>query len=279
MGAMKGMEMKLVTVTVMMLCVAGAVAQSSCTNVIIGMAPCLNYVTGSSSNPSSSCCKQLVSVVQSQPQCLCQVLNGGGATAALGITINQTQALQLPGACNVKTRPVSACNGGNGSSTSPATESPVGSPTGSISAVETPVASPTSSIPKQSTSPVTKSPVGSPTGVIPAVETPVASPTSSIPKQSTSPATKSPVGSLTGSIPAVETPVASSTSSIPKQSFDECTDSTTPLESDTPGEYGSKKEPWTSEEKSEGNRITKSPLHLVVLLLLIASFATTFTSF
>ncbi|KAJ9182137.1 hypothetical protein P3X46_006163 [Hevea brasiliensis] len=103
---------------------ARATAQSGCTSVIIGLAPCLNYVTGSSSTPSSSCCSQLASVVQSQPQCLCSVLNGGGAS--LGVTINQTLALALPGACHVKTPPVSKCNdAANGTSTS---DPPVGSP-------------------------------------------------------------------------------------------------------------------------------------------------------
>ncbi|KAI3927163.1 hypothetical protein MKW92_033583 [Papaver armeniacum] len=42
-------------------------AQSSCTNVIMGMAPCLTYITGNSSTPSSSCCSQLTNVVQTQP--------------------------------------------------------------------------------------------------------------------------------------------------------------------------------------------------------------------
>ncbi|XP_010096160.2 non-specific lipid-transfer protein-like protein At2g13820 [Morus notabilis] len=95
-------------------------AQSSCTNVLVTMAPCLNYVTGSSSTPSSSCCSQLSSVVQRQPRCLCSALNGGGMS--LGISINQTLALALPAACNIKTPPVSGCNGG---------VSPAGSPEGS----------------------------------------------------------------------------------------------------------------------------------------------------
>ncbi|XP_031395931.1 non-specific lipid-transfer protein-like protein At2g13820 isoform X2 [Punica granatum] len=86
-------------------------AQSNCMSVLIGLSPCLNFVTGSSSTPSSSCCSQLASVVQSQPQCLCMVLNNGGAS--LGVTINQTQALALPGACNVQTPPVSRCNAGS----------------------------------------------------------------------------------------------------------------------------------------------------------------------
>ncbi|KAE8714598.1 Non-specific lipid-transfer protein isoform 2 [Hibiscus syriacus] len=116
----------LVLVLVGMLC-AGATAQSGCTNVLIGLSPCLNYITGTSSTPSQQCCTQLASVVRSSPQCLCQVLNGGASS--LGITSNQTQALTLPGSCNVQTPPVSLCNA---ASPAPA-DSPVGSPeSGSI---------------------------------------------------------------------------------------------------------------------------------------------------
>ncbi|XP_050240625.1 non-specific lipid transfer protein GPI-anchored 5-like isoform X4 [Quercus robur] len=118
------MEMGLVLVLVTMLW-AGASAQSSCTNVIISMSPCLNYITGNTSTPSSGCCSQLASVVRSQPQCLCQVLNGG--SSSLGININQTQALALPGACNVQTPPLSSCNAASPSN------SPAGSPTSSDS--------------------------------------------------------------------------------------------------------------------------------------------------
>ncbi|OAY27966.1 non-specific lipid transfer protein GPI-anchored 5 [Manihot esculenta] len=99
---------------------AGAMAQSSCTNVLISMSPCLNYITGNSSTPSSQCCTQLSSVVRSSPQCLCEVLSGGGSS--LGININQTQALALPGACNVQTPPISRCNA------SPPAASPAGTP-------------------------------------------------------------------------------------------------------------------------------------------------------
>ena len=118
------MEMALVLVLVTMLW-AGATAQSSCSNVLISMSPCLNYITGNTSTPSSGCCSQLASVVRSQPQCLCQVLNGG--SSSLGININQTQALALPGACNVQTPPLSSCNAASPSN------SLAGSPTSSDS--------------------------------------------------------------------------------------------------------------------------------------------------
>ncbi|KAI0501223.1 hypothetical protein KFK09_016166 [Dendrobium nobile] len=86
-----------------------AFAQSSdCTSTIISLAPCLNYITGSSDTPAVPCCTQLAQVVQTDPKCLCLVLNGGASQ--FGVTLNQTKALALPGACNVQTPPVSRCN-------------------------------------------------------------------------------------------------------------------------------------------------------------------------
>ncbi|XP_041011766.1 non-specific lipid transfer protein GPI-anchored 5-like [Juglans microcarpa x Juglans regia] len=124
--ALRGIDMALAVVLVSILS-ARAAAQSGCNSVLVGLAPCLKYITGSSSTPSSSCCSQLASAVQSQPQCLCTALNGGGAS--LGITINQTLALALPGACNVQTPPVSQCNAANGPAPSPVA-SPLSSPEG-----------------------------------------------------------------------------------------------------------------------------------------------------
>ncbi|GMI85776.1 glycosylphosphatidylinositol-anchored lipid protein transfer 5 [Hibiscus trionum] len=104
----------------------GALAQSSssCTNVLISMSPCLNYIQGNSSTPSSSCCSQLANVVSSQPRCLCEVLNGGGSS--LGIDVNQTQAMALPTACNVRTPPASQCNASSPSGSPSGTNSPTG---------------------------------------------------------------------------------------------------------------------------------------------------------
>ncbi|KAK8654268.1 hypothetical protein V6N13_128239 [Hibiscus sabdariffa] len=124
--ASRGFQTGLILVLMGMLW-AGANAQS-CTTALTSLSPCLNYVTGNSSTPSSSCCSQLKNIVQSSPQCLCTVLNGG---ASLGITINQTLALQLPGTCQVQTPSISQCNNG-GTSGTPATP-PAASPTGSPS--------------------------------------------------------------------------------------------------------------------------------------------------
>ncbi|KAL0914335.1 hypothetical protein M5K25_014676 [Dendrobium thyrsiflorum] len=86
---------------------ASAQSSSDCSSTIISLAPCLNYITGSSDTPDVPCCSQLAKVVQSEPKCLCLVLNGGASQ--FGVTLNQTKALALPGACNVQTPPVSRC--------------------------------------------------------------------------------------------------------------------------------------------------------------------------
>ncbi|CAL9767475.1 unnamed protein product [Musa acuminata subsp. burmannicoides] len=103
-------------------------AQSGCTTAIISLAPCLSYISGNSSMPSSSCCSQLASVVKSQPACLCSVLNGGASS--FGITVNQTRALAMPASCKVQTPPVSECNSVAGG--------PAKSPTSSPAAPATP---------------------------------------------------------------------------------------------------------------------------------------------
>ncbi|CAI0374604.1 unnamed protein product [Linum tenue] len=99
----------------------GATAQSSssCTNTLVSLSPCLDYITGNSTTPTRSCCTQLGNVAGSQPECLCQVIGGGGGGNSLGININQTQALALPAACKVQTPPASSCNNGKRSLLSP----------------------------------------------------------------------------------------------------------------------------------------------------------------
>ncbi|KAH7864684.1 hypothetical protein Vadar_032577 [Vaccinium darrowii] len=100
----------------------GAMAQSSCSSVLISLSPCLDFIQGNTSIPSPACCTQLATVVGSQPECLCEVINN---SSSLGININRTQALALPGACNVQTPPISHCK-----ATSP-TASPTGAPASS----------------------------------------------------------------------------------------------------------------------------------------------------
>ncbi|KAB5568357.1 hypothetical protein DKX38_002150 [Salix brachista] len=145
-GARVGLVLLLVAITC-----GGAIAQSSCTSTLMTLAPCLNYVTGNSTSPSSSCCSQLGNVVQTSPQCLCLLLNNSGAS--LGITVNQTLALNLPGSCKVQTPPMSQCQAATAptASATPPVSSPASSPADSSYQTPEPALTPSeSSIPSAS---------------------------------------------------------------------------------------------------------------------------------
>jgi len=86
-----------------------AQATSGCTASILSLAPCLSFTAGNTSAPGASCCSALAGVVRGAPRCLCAVLGGGAAS--LGVTVNATRALELPGKCKILTPPVSQCNG------------------------------------------------------------------------------------------------------------------------------------------------------------------------
>ncbi|KAK1295569.1 hypothetical protein QJS10_CPA16g01106 [Acorus calamus] len=142
--ALRGLFSCFIVVLVAATLIVESSAQSGCTTAIIGLAPCLNFITGNTSTPASSCCSQLASVVQSNPRCLCTLLNGGGSS--FGINVNQTLALALPGACNVQTPPVSQCN------------------TAATTPAETPTATPSVPSNPNPTSPSVPSTPSAPTG-------------------------------------------------------------------------------------------------------------------
>ncbi|XBJ14331.1 hypothetical protein VPH35_006382 [Triticum aestivum] len=126
---------------------ASAQSTSGCTQTLIGMSPCLNYITGNETAPSKSCCSQLATVVSSRPECLCVVLNADPTRfdstdpAALGLgAVNKTRALGLPDQCGVKTPPLSNC--ASAPTTSPSSGAPAGqTPTSSgVGSKSTPTA-------------------------------------------------------------------------------------------------------------------------------------------
>ncbi|KAE8768914.1 non-specific lipid transfer protein GPI-anchored 2-like [Hordeum vulgare] len=133
----------LVVVAAACMLAGGASAQSTsgCTQTLIGMSPCLNYITGNETAPSKSCCSQLASVVSSKPECLCVALNADPAALGLGV-VNKTRALGLPDQCGVQTPPLSNCASApttSPSSGAPAGQTPTSSGAGSKSAPTTDV--------------------------------------------------------------------------------------------------------------------------------------------
>lgn len=76
--------------------VSRAAAQGNgCSSVMMTLAPCMDFISSKASEPGISCCSVLAGVVQTDPRCLCMVLDG--TATSFGIAINQTRALELPG--------------------------------------------------------------------------------------------------------------------------------------------------------------------------------------
>ncbi|XP_037426066.1 non-specific lipid-transfer protein-like protein At5g64080 isoform X2 [Triticum dicoccoides] len=123
--------------------VAAPAPAVDCSDALISLAGCLSYVQEGSTvaTPEKSCCSGLKDVVKKEVACLCQAFQGG---QDYGVTLNMTKALQLPGACKVKTPPFSKCHtpapapssgapffGDSPSPSTPSAESPAEAGTGS----------------------------------------------------------------------------------------------------------------------------------------------------
>ncbi|ONK65026.1 uncharacterized protein A4U43_C07F32700 [Asparagus officinalis] len=105
-------------------------AQPTCQPPIISLQPCVGFITSNSLTPSRQCCTQLESFAQTQAQCMCAFLN---AAPQLPLPVNTTQALSLPGACNIQAPPLSQCNAPSTASAgspqgAPAADSPATQP-------------------------------------------------------------------------------------------------------------------------------------------------------
>lgn len=69
-------------------------------SMIISLAPCMNFITNSTSNgtsPTTACCDALKSVTSTNVDCACLLVTGN---IPFQLPINRTLALSLPRACN-----------------------------------------------------------------------------------------------------------------------------------------------------------------------------------
>ncbi|KAK9013485.1 hypothetical protein V6N11_041492 [Hibiscus sabdariffa] len=93
--------------TLSLVSVKGQISTACTASMISTFTPCLNFITGSSGNGSSSptqgCCGSLKSLMSSSMDCACLVFT---ANIPLQLPINRTLALSLPRACNMGGVPV-----------------------------------------------------------------------------------------------------------------------------------------------------------------------------
>lgn len=92
---------------------SGPSGAPDCMTNLMNMTGCLSYVMigegGGATKPDKTCCPALAGLVESSPQCLCYLLSGDMA-AQLGIQIDKSKALKLPGVCGVVTPDPSLCS-------------------------------------------------------------------------------------------------------------------------------------------------------------------------
>ncbi|KAK8938003.1 hypothetical protein KSP40_PGU017330 [Platanthera guangdongensis] len=74
--------------------------RAECTEQLTGLLPCLGFVEGAARMPTPDCCVDTKSVVEKSFKCLC-VLVKDRNEPGLGLKINVTRAVTLPGFCHV----------------------------------------------------------------------------------------------------------------------------------------------------------------------------------
>lgn len=88
--------------------VHGQMINTPCTvSMISSVTPCLNFITGSSSNgssaPTTGCCDSLKSLLSGGRDCFCLLVT---ANVPIQLPINRTLAISLPRACNMEGVPM-----------------------------------------------------------------------------------------------------------------------------------------------------------------------------
>ncbi|RYR11708.1 hypothetical protein Ahy_B04g069230 [Arachis hypogaea] len=83
--------------------------RDECAEKLIGLAPCIPYVSGQAKIPTIDCCSGLKVVLDQSKKCICILIKDRN-DPNLGITINATLALQLPISCHAPSN-ISQCVG------------------------------------------------------------------------------------------------------------------------------------------------------------------------
>ncbi|CAN1301283.1 Non-specific lipid transfer protein GPI-anchored 6 [Linum perenne] len=73
--------------------------KQECTTQLMGLAPCLTYVTGGSKAPTLDCCSGLKQVMDKSTKCLCLLIKDRDEPN-LGIKVNISLAATLPNTCH-----------------------------------------------------------------------------------------------------------------------------------------------------------------------------------
>ncbi|KAF9596235.1 hypothetical protein IFM89_008398 [Coptis chinensis] len=72
--------------------------REECSQQLIGLATCLDYVGGQAKAPTPDCCKGMNTVLAKSKKCLCLLVKNRN-DPSLGLKVNATLALNLPSIC------------------------------------------------------------------------------------------------------------------------------------------------------------------------------------
>ncbi|OVA05427.1 Bifunctional inhibitor/plant lipid transfer protein/seed storage helical domain [Macleaya cordata] len=147
---------RVITLSVMVLAISvlpvyGQITTACTTSMISSFTPCMNFITGStgngSSTPTADCCNSLKSLLGTSMDCACLIITG---SVPVQLPINRTLAISLPRACKMGGVPVQC----KASGTPLPAPGPVSFGSGSSAPSPSPLSSsPTASFVPQSTSP------------------------------------------------------------------------------------------------------------------------------
>ncbi|KAF4376482.1 hypothetical protein G4B88_017218 [Cannabis sativa] len=102
-------------IILILICLVNGQISTPCTfTMITSFTPCLNFITGSSSNgqsqaPTTGCCSSLRTLLSSGMDCACLLVT---ASVPFQLPINRTLALSLPSACNMNGVPIQCKSSG-----------------------------------------------------------------------------------------------------------------------------------------------------------------------
>jgi len=109
-----GMGMGLGLLVVMMACGSASGADdlaTKCSAVIQKVIPCLDFAKGKEETPKKQCCDAATSIKESNPECLCYIIEEThkGSPQVKSLGIQEAKLLQLPSVCNVKNASITNC--------------------------------------------------------------------------------------------------------------------------------------------------------------------------
>nr|GMD17643.1 non-specific lipid transfer protein GPI-anchored 2-like [Ipomoea batatas] len=122
----------------------GPSSPDDCLTNLLNMSDCLNYVQAGSNltKPDKGCCPELAGLVESHPECLCQLL--ANPEKIIGVPIELNKALKLPSVCKIDAPSATLCStiGIPVGAPTPSSEGKTQSPAGLADASSPPVGSP-----------------------------------------------------------------------------------------------------------------------------------------